>query len=319
MSLSRRELMDVAAMVDALPHLRSSVGGGLVAGTPRWNWPMLLDPNFDATRWLQIVGYADSMPYGDARDLVKLEADAHGSLRFRPPLRIDWQTLPMTEAALFTPNMDRVLVVLCELLSIPTAHRRAQCLVPDALWSLGNLRIHQQAIPIYVARKFEFYRKAITDQLLDAKHPERGLILTACRRPLQLDWPLPRQLRAVRLVDVLRDTPEAAIDLAAITRVLGQGHVVTQQEPAVQFNSVTNTLTIAGIAKPWVLKGDKQIKAIAYLFEQLKKGRESVGADELLAASGTRSTSVAKLFAGGVYEDYLCSSGRGLWAFNFDK
>ena len=319
MSLAPLELEDLLSLVEDLAQEHSALDAGVVTGSPRWNWPRLHQPNFDTTSWLNVVGYADWMPLSDYADEcggVDLEFDGEGALRFHPPMRIDWQTLPLRDAALFAPKMERVLEVLSDLLELPAALRKPQCILPNVLWSLGNLSINQQAIPIYLARKFGYHRKEISEQLMHAQRPERGLILTTCRNPVHLEWPMPRQLRVVRLADLLMDAPQATLNAAAITRLLGQSsHAHQAQELAVQFNSITNTLIIAGNAKPWVLKGDKQIKAIAYLFAQLQKGRVAVSAEELLRVSGTRSTTVSKLFAGGPYEDYLASPARGLWGF----
>jgi len=318
--LSRVECEDLLTLVEELHHLVGTLGGGDAYGLSCWDWPRLQNlESFDKSRWLKCVGYATAKPDNDD-DCAEfdLEFDPNDStrLRFHPRLRIDWVSIPMDEAALFAANMPVVLTELSNLLGIPGALRKTEALISDVFWLLGIVRIGNKSIPVYLARKYGLHQRAILTHLTQPELPDFGLVLTMCRQPVNLEFPLPRQLKVIRLVDLLAQDPIATVDPEKLARVVGsQGQKLTAQAPLIQFDSVANTLTLAGIAKPWVLHGDKQAKAIAYLVGELKKGRETVSSSELLRASGGRSPSVLQLFEGGPWREYLSSPVRGQWAF----
>ncbi len=222
----------------------------------------------------------------------------------------------MEQAAIYSMKIPVFLEAVSELLEIPQALRKATALIPDVLWLIGKHRVGHQQVPVYFARSFGLERKAILQHLLNPQTPEFGLILTSCRAPLDLDFPLPRQLKVIRLADLLSDAPMAEIDQEKLARMMAnQGSDLTQQAPPIHFDALTNTLTLAGIAKPWVLNGEKQVKAISYLANEIKKGRAAVAASELLHASGGRSPSVLQLFEGGPWRKYLHTPVRGKWGF----
>ena len=275
--------------------------------------------NFDEARWLKCVGYATAKPDdGDDCGEFELEFDPNDCtrLRYHPRLRTDWVSFLMDEAALFAANMPVVLAAISDLLGIPGALRKAETQLANVLWLLGTVRVGNKSIPVYLARKFSQHQRAILTHLLRPELPDFGLVLTMCRQPVNLEFPLPRQLKVIRLADLLAQNTIATVDREKLARVVGsQGQSLAAQAPLIQFDSVANTLTLAGIAKPWVLHGDKQAKAIAYLVGELKKGRESVSSSELLRASGGRSPSILQLFDGGPWREYLSSPVRGQWRF----
>ena len=304
--LSRVECEDVLTLTEELHHLVGTLGGGDAYGLSRWDWPRLQNAdNFDEARWLKCVGYVTAKPDtdGDGGEF-DLEFDPNDStrLRYHPRLRTDWVSIPMDEAALFAANMPVVLAALGDLLGIPGALRKADALLPDVLWLLGTIRVVNKSIPVYLARKYSQHQRAILMHLLHPELSDFGLVLTMCRQPVNLESPLQRQLKVIRLVDLLTQNANAMLDHEKLARVVGsQGQSLAAQAPLIQFDQVANTLTLAGIAKPWVLHGDKQAKAIAYL------------GGERLRASGGRSPSVLQLFEGGPWREYLSSPVRGQW------
>ena len=321
--LSRVECEDVLTLTEELHHLVGTLGGGDAYGLSRWDWPRLQNAdNFDEALWLKCVGYATAKPDngedGDDGGEFDLEFDPNDStrLRYHARLRTDWVSIPMDEAALFAANMPVVLAALGDLLGIPGALRKADALLADVLWLLGTVRVGNKSIPVYLARKYSQHQRAILTHLLHPELSDFGLVLTMCRQPVNLEFPLPRQLKVFRLVDLLTQDAIASVDREKLARVVGsQGQSLVAQAPLIQFDSVANTLTLGGVDKPWVLHGDKQAKAIAYLVSELKKGREAVSSSELLRASGGRSPSVLQLFDGGPWREYLSSPVRGQWRF----
>ena len=319
--LSRVECEDVLTLTEELHHLVETLGGGDAYGLSRWDWPRLQNPEtFDEVRWLKCVGYATAKPDTDGDDdgEFNLEFDPkdNSRLRYHPRLRTDWVSIPMDEAALFAANMPVLLAALGDLLDIPGALRKADALLADVLWDLGSVRVGNKSIPVYLARKYCLNQRAVLTHLLHPELSDFGLVLTMCRQPVNLEFPLPRQLKVFRLVDLLTQDAMATVDREKLARVVGsQGPNLAAQAPLIQFDPVANTLVLAGIAKPWVLHGDKQAKAIGYLVGELKKGRETVNSSELLRASGGRSPSVLQLFEGGPFRAYLVSPTRGQWGF----
>jgi hypothetical protein len=321
MPLEQMEMRDLLWLVEDLHAQMMTITDEIVHGLPRWHWPHQVNPKrVDLDRWLSVVGYDGAMPEHDSDDFgeyeLELDPDNPSKLRYHPRMRIDWKTIPMEQAAIYAMKMPVFLEALCELLEIPQALRKDTALISDVLWQIGKRRVGYQQVPVYFARKFSHERKAILQHLINPQMPEFGLILTSCNRPPEFEFPLPRQLKAIRLADLLSDTPVAEIDSEKLTRVISsQGSDLTKQAPPLHFDPLTNTLTLAWIAKPWVLNGEKQSKAIGYLASEIGKGRGAVSSSELINASGGRSPSVQQLFEGGPWRDYLQSPMRGQWGF----
>jgi hypothetical protein len=319
--LEQGDVRNLLWLSETLHRQSMTLTGELVHGLARWHWPGQVNAKrVDASRWLNVVGYEGAMPDydGDESGEFELELDPmdETKLRYHPRMCISWATIPMAEAAIYAMRMPAFLDAVCELLDIAQALRKCTALIPDVLWHIGKRRVGQQHVPVYFACNFEAERRAILQHLNDPQLPEFGLILTSCRTPLVPGFPPPRQLKTIRLADLLSDSPMAEIDIEKLARVMSyQGSDLTKQAPPIHFDPLTNTLTLARIAKPWVLNGERQSKAIGYLANEIKKGRATVSASELIHASGGRSPSVLQLFEGGPWREYLHSPVRGQWRF----
>jgi len=92
---------------------------------------------------------------------------------------------------------------------------------------------------------------------------------------------------------------------------------------ALPVDFANGVLRIRTKTETWVIKGDKQLKAVAYMYEQAQHGRWELDASEILAAAhpelrheeSLKGKKMQDLFKGGAWRDFIASPSSGKYAF----
>jgi hypothetical protein len=164
---------------------------------------------------------------------------------------------------------------------------------------------------------------AVYQSLLDLRLPEQGLILSAGYELPRVIRP-PRNYRVAYLKDALVDySPSPCLDLHYLERVLTSNEDGIKPS-ALPVDFANGVLRIRTKAETWTIKGDKQARAVAYMFEQAQQDRWELDASEILAAAyserrteeSRRGLKMQDLFNGNAkWREFIANPSKGKYAF----
>ena len=289
-TLSTRSLLELLTLFDQSSNTIQDCDGNRLHGIPGW-WMRAETDLAPKTlqAWTTRVGYAGGIdvPCADDRVFVDLhETDDPSSYEYRCPESFRRKRVSADHVAVFDVDATKLLNVLADLLNIAQVKRGGVQAprIERTLWYLGEARIGPVMVPIWLARGLDVNVEATFESLLDTRLPAQGLIL--CPGP-----PLPRIIRPPRnyrvayLHNALVDySPTPCMDIHYLERVLtsNEDGVLPSALPVEFSNGVLWITTKTGT---WTIKGAKQCKAVAYMYEQAQLGRWELAASEILAAA----------------------------------
>ena len=331
-TLSTHSLLELLALFDQANNTILDPDGNSLRGIPGW-W---IGSNTSLTAqilkdWTVRVGYAGTteVPCGDDREYVELhETEDPGTYEYRSPETFRRKRVSADRVAILDVDSVKLLHLLADLLSIHQVKRGGiqAPRIDRMLWHLGEARIGPVNVPVWLARGLDTKVDEVFTSLLDTRLPEQGLILCAGAYLPRVIRP-PRHYRIGYLRDALIDySHRPTMDVHYLQRVLtsNEDGIKPSTIPVVFANGV---LGITTKADTWTIKGDKQYKAVAYMFEQAQRGRWEVGAREILAAAypELRTEELRKglrmqdLFKGNKHwRQFIVSAGKGKYKFNLD-
>jgi len=306
----------------------SSGDGQYTRGIPAWRLRRYASINGQqSSNWFTLVGYADyciAPCYDEDVEVVVEYDDELGGYGYRCPETFKWRRIAEENLAIYEPKTDRLLHAIADIIDIPQAFRGGieKPVIENLLWKLGKIRIGRADIDVWMCKRFCQNLGVVYDYLERPAIPELGILLT-CGGPIADMLRRPKRFHIVRLLDMLpTNSDTAAIDQTIIALLTTRSETaVLDSSCPVNFNELTNTLTLHNHPEPWVIKGPLQIKAIRYMAEQAIKGRWDLPAGEILnAVYGTqkvgRSRRMQDLFKSNAqWRSYITNRENGIWGF----
>lgn len=286
-----------------------------------------LDPK-TVQAWMPRVGYLSEIevPCGDGRAHVELcETDDPGSYEYRCPETFRRKRVSADHVAVYDMDAAKLLNLLSDLLNIPQV-KRAGIPAPRIerkLWQLGEARIGPVMAPVWLARGMDVNVDEVFQSLLDTRLPEQGLVLCHGRELPRVIRP-PRNYRVAYLHDALVDySPSPCMDVHYLERVLTSDEDGIKPS-ALPVDFANGVLRIRTKTETWVIKGEKQLKAVAYMYEQAQLGRWELDASEILAAAyperrteeSRKGLKMQNLFSGNeMWREFIVNPEKGKYAF----
>lgn len=283
----------------------------------------------DLLAWTDRVGYAGtfSVPCGDERAIVELhETEDPSFFGYRCPETFRSKRIKADQVAVISVGSTRLLNEFADLLNIAQVKRAGieSPRIDRTLWRLGEARIGPGFYPIWLVRGLAANVDAVYQSLLDPRLPEQGLILSAGHELPRMIRP-PRNYRVAYLQDALVDySPIPYLDSHYLERVLTSNEDGIKPS-ALPVDFANGVLRIRTRTEPWTIKGDKQARAVAYMFEQAQQNRWELDASEILfAAYPERRTAESRkglrmqdLFSGNdKWREFIANPSKGKYAFN---
>ncbi len=321
-------LLELLALFDRAQQSIAGAENIRLQGIPGWELfrgevpcNPLLEP------WLERAGDAGFYVVDADREPVpvEIEYDHDGTIGYRCPDTFRHIPLHDREVGVYIVNPQPLLTLVADLLDISQADRRYlnRARLDGALWHLGFARLGQVRTGIWLARDVDGRLPDLLRFFNDRTLPEDGLILSCGNPPPDIVTP-PRAYRFASLPDALIPVSEETdIDTHMLERVLtAPAGITTEPSPPVHYDSHTQTLTIRGIPEPWQIRGERQARAIEFMYVQWQKGRDLLDAAEILNATypekpHARSRRIQNLFAGNPqWRTYIANPERGKYGFN---
>jgi len=327
--LSTSKLLELLNLFERAHQLVPCVGGVHQQGVPAWALQNLqhLRPA-DLDDWTERVGFATEYPAPFDDELVPVDLrqnDDGEHFTYRCPETFRIKRIRAEHASVRAVCAEPLLNLVADLLDTPGSTRKIrEPLIDGRLWLLGRKRVGHVHFDIWIVRGLVGCLDDVYRHFQSALLPDRGLVLsTGAGMPN-----LARSIRAYRVVPIAHvlagNGSAAAVDNDLLHRVLvgAPEHADSAKHP-VQFNDITNTLTIAtrNIA-PWVIRGKIQREVVRYLVDQLHLRRDWIGTHEIMdAAYGAqkigRSKRVTEIFKGNLrWLDYIEHDGDGRYRIN---
>ncbi len=321
-------LLELLALFDRAQQSIAGAENIRLQGIPGWELFLgevpctpLLEP------WLERIGDAGFYVVDADREPVpvEIEYDHYGTIGYRCPDTFRHIPLHDREVGVYIVKPQPLLTLVADLLGISQADRRHldRARLNGTLWLLGPARLGQVRTGIWLARDVDGRLPDLLRFFNDRTLPEDGLILTCGNPPPEIVTP-PRAYRFASLPEVLIPVgKETDIDTHMLERVLtAPAGITTEPSPPVHYDSHTQTLTIRGIPEPWQIRGERQARAVQYLYEQWLKGRLLLNQAEILNATypekpHARSRRIQNLFSGNPqWRTYIANPERGKYGFN---
>jgi len=177
--------------------------------------------------------------------------------------------------------------------------------------------------PVWLARGMDVNVDEVFQSLLDTRLPEQGLVLCHGRELPRVIRP-PRNYRVAYLHDALVDySPSPCMDVHYLERVLTSDEDGIKPS-ALPVDFANGVLRIRTKTETWVIKGEKQLKAVAYMYEQAQLGRWELDASEILAAAyperrteeSRKGLKMQNLFSGNeMWREFIVNPEKGKYAF----
>lgn len=288
--LSTPALFELLALFDKSISPVLDPEGNRLWGIPGWALPhpTVLDSK-TLQAWAVRTGYAGSIgvPFGDelvAVDLV--ETDDPAVYEYRCPETYGIRQVSAEQAAVLDVDSIQLLNELADLLNIAQVKRSGirTPRIDRMLWHLGEARIGPVMTPVWMVRGLAWNVEQIYSSLLDTRLPDQGLILSAGHDLPGVIRP-PRNCRVAYLRHALVDyVPSPCVDFHYLERVLTSSEEGIKPS-ALPVDFTNGVLRIRTKPAVWVVKGDRQLQAIAYMYEQAQEGRWELDARSILAAA----------------------------------
>ena len=328
--LSTNSLLDLLTLFDQSDGPILDGDGNRLFGTPGWAVTSTTSLDLETLQvWTDRVGYAGSfcVPHGDEMTHVDLhETDDPSSYSYRCPETFRPKRVSADRVAVFDVNTISLLNEIADLLNIAQVHRNGirAPRIERTLWRLGDARIGPGLTPVWLVRGLSTHVDKVYQYLLDTRLPEQGLILSAGHQLPRVIRP-PRSYRVAYLRDVLVDySPRPCMDVHYLERVL------TSNEDGIKPSTLpvdfaNGVLRVRTKADSWTIKGEKQARAVAYMYAQAQQNRWEVDASELLAAAyperrtedSRKGLKMQDLFKGNdKWREFIANPSKGKYAFN---
>lgn len=277
--------------------------------------------------WMSRVGYLAEIevPCADGTAFVELEAtEDPGIYDYRCPESFQRKQVSADRVAVFDVDSVKLLNLLADLLNIPRMKQSGiqAARIERKLWQLGSARIGPVIVPVWLARGMDVNVEEVFQSLLDTRLPEQGLILCHGRELPRSIRP-PRNYRVAYLHDALIDySPTPCMDVHYLERVLTSDEDGIRPS-ALPVDFANGVLRIRTMSEVWVIKGEKQSKAVAYMYEQAQYGRWVLDASEILAAAYPElrteeertGLKMQDLFKSSVWRKFIDNPAKGKYAF----
>ena len=310
----------------SLPDLE----GLRVQGVPGWDLCKLarITPAI-TSYWLNKVGYAGTMPAyrGDEKvpvEITELDGSGPSNFQYRCPETFRMRRVAASAIAVYAVKPEVYLDYIAELFGIHNAARSGikQASISGCLWRLGGARIGSSLIPIWFVRELGVKLDQVLTHLNDSSVPPGGLIVSSgLNLPKHIQWP--KNFRVVRLQEALVEfTRFSQLDFTYLERLMSQpAGDLAIKTGKVYFNESTSTLSIATIKEPWKISGEKQAKAVHFMYKAACSDIWELPNSDVLAAvykpSELKGKTIQHLFKGNdKWEIYLRITRRGHIAFN---
>ena len=328
--LSTKSLLDLLGLFDQSVSPILDRDGNRLFGIPGWavSSATALDQK-TLQAWTTRVGYAGSIvvPCGDESTCVDLlDTDDPNSYTYRCPQTFRMKQLSADRAAVVDVDSSRLLNEIADLLNIAQVKRSGiqAPRIERTLWRLGEARIGAALTPVWMVRGLAAHVDEVFQSLLDTRLPEQGLILSAGHE-LPRVIRSPRRYRVAYLRDALVDyCPSPCIDVHYLERVLTTNEDGIKPS-ALPVDFANGVLRIRTRTDTWTIKGKRQARAVAYMYEQAQENRWELDASEILAAAyperrteeSRRGLKMQDLFKGNdKWREFIANPGKGKYAFN---
>lgn len=321
-------LLELLALFDRAQQSIAGAENVRLQGIPGWELfrgEVLCNPLLEP--WLERVGDAGFYVVEADRETVPVEIEYNDDVTIGYYCPDIFRHVPLQEreVGIYSVKSRPLLTLIADLLDIAQADRRQldTAHLDGALWHLGPARLGRVRTGIWLARDVDGRLPDILRFFNNRTLPEDSLILTCGNPPPEIVTP-PRAYRFASLPDALIPVSEETdIDTHMLERVLtAPAGITTEPSPPVHYDSHTQTLTIRGIPEPWQIRGERQARAVEFMYVQWRKGRDLVDAREILAAAYpdkpyARSRRIQNLFSGNPqWRTYIANPERGKYGFN---
>lgn len=333
-NLSTKSLLELLDLFERSSHAIADIEGQRLCGVPGWD--IFGKTSFSVIElkvWTDCIGYAGyyPVPYGDELVPADLEEDEDPErYRYRCPETFRRKHVDASIVAVYAINPAKLLNQIADLLGIAQMLRRGidNAAIEGVLWKLGDARIGPALTPVWLVRSLAIHVEIVFDHFLSTALPEQGVILTT-GQPLPSVIRPPRNYRIASLRDVLVDySPEPCIDMTLLERILiSAADGVLPRTLAVDYDKVTQVLTIRTKRDPWHIKGARQAAAVNYMYQQARKGQWVLDVSEILAAvyperkteESRTGLKMQDLFKGNtMWRLYISNPEKGKYGFNLD-
>jgi len=267
---------------------------------------------FLARRWIVVDGYQTSLlaPVLDSEEEVDVVIDEDaGTFTYRScGCHARQITRPISEIALYAPNVEAWLDELTNIFDIETARRtRKRELIDAHLWHLGDLRVgrtHQFA-PLYVARRLGQCASDWEAALRDQARPSQGIVLTAT----DVDLVLPNSHQARDLACLLAGgIEEVRCNREVLDRLLKGSSADADQDE--YFDERTGVLKLAHMNEEKTFSEGYQRAVIAHYWKARYQPNVKWSDARTRTNCGRDPDSV---FGKGVWREWLENVGHGLY------
>lgn len=288
--LSTQALLELLALFDQSITPILDAEGNRIWGVPGWTLPrsMALDRK-ELQAWTVCTGYAGSIgaPFGDEIVPVDLvESDEPDIYEYSCPETYRTRQVGADQAAVLEVDSIQLLNELADLLNIAQVKRGGiqAPRIDRILWCLGDARVGPAMTPVWIVRGLATHVDQIYSSLLDTRLPAQGLILSAGHE-LPSIIRSPRHYRVAYMRHALVDyAPSPCLDLHYLERVLTSSEDGIRPS-ALPVDFTNGVLRIRTKPHAWVVNGDRQKRAIDYMYAEAQEGRWELDASSILAAA----------------------------------
>ena len=319
--LNRRQLLALFQAFDKSITYRQAKGGRPVQGFYAWEFPSLVEDEYLPKGYLRKVGYASMYPTVDRQFGMRLvyvgPEDENGCVKFINGKTLAWERISKEKLAIFQVDEHMLFRHVAQLLEIDESTCRIKEVINDCLWSIGAIRTRAgQYVEVLIYRENEEFQEEIQRYVVAA--PFSTVIMAASEFTAKTVTTNSRVVINSLSDFILLDTEEAILNSVRFQQVVDAFSGNTEEKESVALDAVRRVLSVEG--KPdWHIRGDSQFAAVNYLFEQHKKGVESVPAFEILdavkRATGTTPKRLGTLFQYTDWENYIERPKRGVYRF----
>ena len=274
--------------------------------------------------WLKLTGFTGyvelDLDEGTAYVDVE-EAEDPWQVMYRDPSSFRRGVIPLAATEVEQVDEEKILNGVADLFHVPQVLRGGiyKPEISGALWCLGEAPLdYGYKSEIWLVRNLPVNWPYIGRSL--SGKGKRGILLTTSNVDLSM-WPTLEGFSLYKLDDfIVRGKSKTVIDQALLYRNEVSYEPLGEAKPMpISYDLYQRRLTITG-KEPWILKGDKQAKAVRYMYEQAQNDRWELPAKEiLLAANGSTNGArrMSSLFSSnGLWDQYIVSSRRGYYGFS---
>lgn len=300
--------------------------GQRILGIAAWDLNKALRgfPKVQFESWLKLTGYAGYIELEMEDETVYVDVDEAADpwqVMYREPDSFKKRVVPLSATEVEQVDETAFLHRVADLFHIPQVLRSGITSpeLQNSLWCLGEAVLdHGYRTEIWVARNLSVNWPQLVRAV--SGKGKRGILLTTSNTDPSM-LPSLDGFSICRLNDfIVQGQSNTVIDKELLYRYQAVRDFASEDKALpLRYDHHQRRLTITG-KEPWILKGDKQAKAVLYMYEQAQNDRWELPAKEiLLAANGSTSGArrMSSLFSNnGQWDQYIVSQRRGYYRFS---